>query len=93
MSATKALTASGSVRGLFRVDTCANPNCEAKFKRLGEGKIWVFDIDKPKLWGLPANTKQKSVWLCGQCSSLFSVRADHNRHTIMLARKARGAAA
>ncbi len=79
--------------GLSRVDNCANPSCKAKFKRLGEGTMSVFAIDQAELWGLPAETKQKVVWLCNQCSSSLYVRADHHRRIFQLVHKGRRLAA
>ena len=49
----------------------------------------VFAIDQPQLWDLPADSKQKVVWLCARCSLLLDVRADHHRHVIQLIHKAR----
>ncbi len=74
------------------VDTCANPDCRAEFRRLGEGKLSVIPIEDGKLWGLPADTKQKVVWLCSRCSLSFYVRADHRNHVIRVVHKARRSA-
>jgi hypothetical protein len=73
---------------LSSVKTCANPDCKARFKRLGEGKITVFPIGNPELWRLPAGTKRKVVWLCVHCSSSLAVQADYRHHTIRLVHKA-----
>jgi hypothetical protein len=75
------------------VHTCANPDCKTSFTSLGEGKLSACPVDNPESWGLPADTKQKVVWLCRRCSSSLYVRADHHRDAIELVRKARGAVA
>jgi hypothetical protein len=78
---------------LSSVDKCANPKCEAKFKRLGEGKLSVFRVGAPELWGFPFDTKQKVVWLCANCSQSLYVRADYHHKVIKIIHKERGAAA
>ena len=83
----------GFMTAFLRVDCCANANCRAKFKRLSEGTTSVFAINKPELWGLPASTKQKVVWLCAQCSSSLDVRIDYRHHVIQLVHKERQVAA
>ena len=69
------------------VSTCANPDCKAQFKRLGEGEVRVFPIDHPQLWDLPADAKQKVVWLCSQCSLSMYVLLDRHHHVIQFVQK------
>jgi hypothetical protein len=69
------------------VSQCANPECDRHFRRLGEGKLWVFPIFDPKPWGLPAHLRQKVVWLCDECAEEMYVRIDRKRHVIQLARR------
>jgi hypothetical protein len=66
------------------VTTCVNPNCDRKFLRLGEGSLCVFPISDPAGWGLPAHVKQKSVWICEDCSRSYFVRLDRRHHTVIL---------
>jgi hypothetical protein len=77
----------------FAVNICVNPDCQAEFKRLGEGQLTVLPVKKPELWGLPKHAKQKVVWLCKRCSSSMYVRADHQRHAIQILQKPRRSAA
>jgi len=69
------------------VSTCANPNCNAPFLRLGEGRLLVFSIDDPSAWGLPENAKQKAVWLCAQCSASMYVHLDRRHRVVRIIRK------
>jgi len=67
-----------------RIEACANQDCKAPFHSLGEGKLSVFAIHNPLLWGLPANVKQKALWLCGRCCQHMSVRLDPGLHQVRL---------
>ena len=62
------------------VSTCANPTCDSKFVRFGEGELFVFPIADPEAWGLPPHAKQKVLWLCENCSLKMLVRLDRRRH-------------
>lgn len=56
-----------------KVSHCANPKCDAEFKRLGEGKLFVRAIN-PKA---NANRSgQKAIWLCDTCAQNFEVKFD-----------------
>jgi hypothetical protein len=66
------------------VSTCANPSCEAEFKRLGKGKLFILP-DNPS-----ANVnrlRQKAIWLCDSCAREFEVVHDPSRRAYMLARR------
>jgi hypothetical protein len=69
------------------VNTCANPSCENKFLRMGEGCLSVFPVTDPALWGLPPNVKQKVVWICDQCSRSYYVRLDRRNHDVILVQR------
>lgn len=61
------------------VSTCANPNCSAEFKRLGDGKLFteppnVHVKDRPR----------QMLWLCESCSHVYILRFDRERHEFML---------
>jgi len=71
------------------VHTCANPQCNSNFKRLGEGELHAFPVNNPQAWGLPQDAKQKAVWLCEQCAASFYIRVDQQHHRIQLFRKHR----
>jgi len=61
---------------------CANPVCKAEFKRLGTGRIYTLAVRNPQAWGLPLHSKQKVVWLCGQCAVTNEVQFDHDHHQV-----------
>ncbi len=64
------------------VSECANPNCRAKFKRFGAGRISVFIVDNPAAWVLPDHTKMKAVWLCEACAQDLYIRVDLRQRVI-----------
>lgn len=66
---------------------CANGPCKKEFRRMGEGKLYAFQIDDPNAWGLPPHMKQKAVWLCRECASSHYVRLDRKRHAVQLVRR------
>jgi hypothetical protein len=55
---------------------CANPECRAEFKRLGNGKIYTLPVRRPQDWGLPPQSRQKVVWLCARCALSKRVEFD-----------------
>lgn len=69
------------------VSTCANPKCESKFVRLGNGELFVFPVTDPKAWGLPPQVKQKVLWLCDNCCPKYYVRFDRRHHSAQIAQK------
>ncbi len=40
------------------VAKCANPKCEAEFRRLGTGKLYIKTLK---------GSRQKAAWLCKKC--------------------------
>jgi hypothetical protein len=66
------------------VSTCANPDCGAKFKRLGDGRIFVRSAHKSGL-------TQKVLWLCSKCSQEFDLEYDHRKQTFQLVHTQRAA--
>lgn len=63
------------------VSVCANPECQSKFVRFGEGELFVFAVNDPESWGLPLHVKQKVLWLCERCCSRYYVRFDRRHHS------------
>jgi hypothetical protein len=62
---------------------CANPSCSVPFRSLHEGKLFVaesfthtldanFDGNRRK------SRKREHFWLCGPCSTLFTLHFDAN---------------
>lgn len=63
---------------------CVNSDCKAEFKRLGTGKIYTLPVTQPQAWGLPANIKQKVVWLCSKCAMTREVQFDQDHHQVLV---------
>ncbi len=63
------------------VDKCANHECPEHFRKIGDGKLYVFPVNDPEAWGLPKGLRQKVVWLCQDCWRHFYVRFDREAHT------------
>ncbi len=72
------------------LDTCANPTCPAKFKKLGEGVLIAKSVDDAPAWGLPQGKKQKVVWLCAECAKSFDLVFDRSKNQVLLRRRYRG---
>jgi hypothetical protein len=68
---------------------CANPECQAEFKRLGTGRIYTLQVNKPLAWGLPAQIKQKVAWLCQNCALTYEVEFDQQHCQVLLVRRER----
>ena len=66
---------------------CANPECQAEFKRLGTGKIYTLAVSDPKSWGLPTHIKQKVAWLCPRCALIYEVQFDEQHCQGLLVRR------
>jgi hypothetical protein len=66
---------------------CANPGCKAEFKRLGTGTIYTLPVTESQAWGLPANVKQKVVWLCSKCAMTKQVEFDRQHHQVLVVRR------
>jgi hypothetical protein len=69
------------------VSKCASSECNRRFHKLGEGKVWAFPIFDPESWGLPAHLRQKIVWLCDRCAEEMYVRLDRKHHVIQLVQR------
>jgi len=63
---------------------CANPECQAEFKRLGTGRIYTLPVSDPQAWGLPLHIKQKVVWLCARCAAHHQVEFDQQQCQIRI---------
>jgi len=66
------------------VDKCANQECPHHFRKIGQGKLYVFPVSDPKAWGLPGGLRQKVVWLCESCKQHYYVRLDRTAHTAIV---------
>ena len=63
---------------------CANPDCDAEFKRLGVGRIYTLPVNRPQAWGLPPHVKQKVVWLCSKCATTKHIEFDQQRCKVLI---------
>jgi hypothetical protein len=61
------------------ISTCANPQCDAEFKRLGEGKLFVRRAEKGD-----KELTQKARWLCSSCAERFDLRYDRHKEEYSL---------
>jgi hypothetical protein len=66
------------------VSQCANPECGRKFKRLGEGKLFVRQAGKDD-----QGPMQKALWLCASCMEHFDLRYDRRQQEYHLVRRKR----
>ncbi len=62
--------------------SCANPECGNKFKRLGEGKLFVRPAGKND-----TGLTQKALWLCSECAVHFDLRYDRRQEEYSLVRR------
>jgi len=69
--------------------TCANQDCHAEFKRLGDGRIYTLPVSEPQAWGLPPQSKQKVVWLCSKCAMSKQVEFDREHHQVLVVSRER----
>ena len=56
------------------VSTCANPQCSAKFKRLGDGKLYT----EPLNLHVKGRARQ-IIWMCNDCSRTHVLRYDREK--------------
>ncbi len=64
------------------VSKCANPDCDAKFRRLGEGRLYLRPSHTPD--SRAENRVLKALWVCSDCSARFNVRFDEAAQTFVL---------
>jgi hypothetical protein len=52
--------------------------------------LFAQSVEDPVAWGLPAEAKQKVVWLCGGCAQSFDLEFEPaTRHVILYLRRPR----
>lgn len=65
------------------VNYCSNPMCKKPLHYLREGRIYVFDLPRPKGpqsgKSLPTHPLQH-FWLCGPCSRKFFLEQADDRN-------------
>ena len=58
------------------VSHCANPKCNAEFKRMGQGTLFVCPSD-PEV--TVNHLRQKVIWLCDACAREFQKQFEATR--------------
>ncbi len=61
------------------VSHCANPECTAQFKRMGQGKLFISPSDPVVTVN---HLRQKVIWLCDACAHEFEAKFETNRHNL-----------
>jgi hypothetical protein len=60
---------------------CANPTCDAEFRRLSQGKLFIWPA-YPK--SAANRLQQKVIWLCDACAREYEVHFDISRKSYRL---------
>jgi len=61
---------------------CANPDCDAKFRRLGVGKLYLQASHSPE--NRTGERVQKAAWVCERCALRFTVRYNDETRSFIL---------
>jgi hypothetical protein len=59
------------------VAKCANPPCSARFRYLGEGRLFRMEIK---------SGKNEYFWLCSDCTSKMTLKAERGKNVIVVRR-------
>jgi hypothetical protein len=54
-----------------KVAVCFNPSCRSRFRRLGDGKLFIEPTREAA-----KSESRRVVWLCGRCSSEHTLHYD-----------------
>jgi len=69
------------------VSKCANPVCSASFRYFREGRLFEIEVTAHHGVG-PANSQRKPhrkveyFWLCSNCATKLTVKADHEHGVV-----------
>jgi hypothetical protein len=76
------------IGGILMLGKCANPDCVASFRKLGEGKLFAFEtltiansIDSNSIRTM--NRNPVFFWLCEGCSLIFTLQLDSSGELTM----------
>ncbi|MGA8153495.1 MAG: hypothetical protein WB952_21265 [Terriglobales bacterium] len=65
---------------------CANPDCARPFRRLAEGKLFLFEMAKSlplgqaeAKWDGQAPPRVEHFWLCEQCAAVLTLSFEKGR--------------
>jgi hypothetical protein len=61
------------------VAACFNPSCASRFRRLGDGRLFIEPIHE-----FEKGQERRVIWLCGQCSQEHTLRYDWERKDFVL---------
>jgi hypothetical protein len=62
------------------LDKCANPACSARFLRLGDGKVFVTEVDAIYHSDGSGHRRQRQhFWLCNSCCRTMSVTVEKGK--------------
>ncbi len=61
------------------VAVCFNPSCRSRFRRLGDGKLFIEPIRE-----FEKGRSRRMVWLCDECSKDHTLRYDWERKDFVL---------
>ncbi len=61
------------------VDKCANPTCSATFHRLGEGRLFIKEIDAGAGDGRARSREIRYCWLCDSCRRTMTVITERGK--------------
>jgi len=65
------------------VSRCAVPHCSITWKRMGEGKLFMFHVRTPAFDG----TSTKKVWLCENCFESWDVTLNQECQPVLAPRQ------
>jgi len=61
------------------VAKCANPACPATFHRLGEGRLFVKEVEVDPRDGRGCSRQLRYCWLCDSCRRTMTVVTERGR--------------
>ena len=70
------------------ISKCANPNCGTPFRYFRDGKLFHIEVANPvdveAKQGKKASRKVENFWLCGECSSSFTLTVERQKGVVVI---------
>ena len=70
------------------ISKCANPNCGTPFRYYRDGKLFHIEVANPVdvegKQAKKASHKVENFWLCGECSSNFTLAVECQKGVVVL---------
>ncbi len=70
------------------ISKCANPNCGTPFHYFRDGKLFTIEVANPAnaegKQGKKASRKIENFWLCGECSSNFTLSVERQNGVVVV---------